>query len=83
MFILTLFWKKMDFLCNIIYLHRRSTVNPRKIYSAKKLQIFAPADRKTVRENLHAGPLSQAIRADFLKIVDHRVDNRKIPLTMP
>jgi len=83
MFILTRFWKKMDFLCNIIYLHRRSTVNPRKIYSTKKLQIFTPADRKTVRKNLRAGPLIQTIRADFRKIVDHRVDNRKIPLMMP
>jgi hypothetical protein len=44
------------------------------------LQLFAPADHKTVRKNLHVDPLIQSIRADFRNIGDHRTDDIKIPL---
>jgi hypothetical protein len=44
------------------------------------LQIFAPADHRTVRKKLHVDTLIQTIRADFRNIGDRRSDNSKIPL---
>ena len=55
-------------------------MNPRKIYSTKMLQIFAPEGGRPVRKSLHVDTLIQALRTDFRQIVDHRADNVKISL---
>ncbi len=52
----------------------------KKVYTAEALTELAVNTKITMRKYLNADALFDTIRQDFIKINDHRANNRKIPL---
>ena len=52
----------------------------KKVYPVEALADLAADTKITMRKHLNADAMFDAIRHDFTKVVDHRANNRKIPL---
>jgi hypothetical protein len=52
----------------------------KKVYPVEALADLIADTKITMRKHLNADAMFEAIRQDFTKIVDHRANNRKIPL---
>ncbi|MCP3952082.1 MAG: hypothetical protein GY697_07680 [Desulfobacterales bacterium] len=52
----------------------------KKVYPVEALADLIADTKITMRKHLNADAMFDAIRQDFTKIVDHRANNRKIPL---